>query len=363
MKKIYLLLVFLPLLAAAQPPAGYYNGALGQNGQPLRVSLYNIIKGHTELTYTPGLWNAYHTTDVKPNGKLWDIYSDVPGGTPAYQYTIGTNQCSGGSPTSEGGCYNREHLWPQSKFGSASPMQTDLWIVYPTDYYVNNRRGDLPYGKVSTATQTFSNGSKIGANVYAGAPAGNCFEPVDSFKGDIARSYFYVCTRYLADSNAFNAAAYEMANKINLKPWAVQMLLEWHHNDPVSKKEIDRNNAAYALQNNRNPFIDYPQFADCIWGTGDCSSLSVNGPASIAARTSIYPNPAHNEVKIDWVRLAPDEVLAIDAVNMQGQLLYHKNVAAGETQVAIETGNWAKGIYMLHIRTRSASEVQKLVVE
>lgn len=361
MKKIYLLLLLLPCLASAQIPAGYYNGALGINGAPLREALYNIIKGHTELTYTPGLWNAYYTTDKKANGKLWDIYSDVPGGTPAYEYTLGTQQCGNGS-NHENSCYNREHVWPQSKFNSQPPMYTDLWIVYPTDYYVNGKRGDLPYGKVTAPAQAFSNGSKVGPNAYAGAPAGNCFEPIDSFKGDIARSYFYICTRYLADSNKF-ATAYEMAEKINLKPWAVQMLLEWHHNDPVSQKEINRNNAAYALQNNRNPFIDYPQFADCIWGTGDCSSLSVPGIAYVAARLEVYPNPAHNEVNIDWARLMPDEVLAVDAVNMQGQVLYHKDNADHASHTVIETAAWAKGIYMLQIRTTNAVQVQKLVIE
>jgi hypothetical protein len=103
-----LLVVLLPYLVKAQP-AGYYLSANGLNGEPLRIALKSIIRPHTALSYTPGLWNAYHTTDVKPNGKLWDVYSDIPSGTPAYEYTIGTNQCSGSSPSGENGCYNREH--------------------------------------------------------------------------------------------------------------------------------------------------------------------------------------------------------------------------------------------------------------
>ena len=224
----------IPLLALtctyfchAQPP-GYYSPAYGLNGQPLRVALMGIIRAHTALSYTPGLWNAYYTTDTNTDGKLWDVYSDIPGGTPAYEYTMGTSQCSGSSPSAEGGCYNREHTWPQSKFGSAAPMQTDLFIVYPTDYYVNSNRGDLPYGIVGTATKTFTNHSKIGNNIYTGAPSGNCYEPNDSFKGDLARNYFYVSTCYRNDSTTF--VSWEMASQVNLEPWAIQMLLEWNHN-------------------------------------------------------------------------------------------------------------------------------------
>lgn len=358
MKKIYLLLVFLPFAAAAQPSAGYYNGALGLNGTPLRTALFNIIKNHTSLGYA-NLWSAYQQTDKKANGKVWDIYSDKPGQTPPYEFTFVTNQC--GNYNSEADCYNREHSWPESYFGANEPMRSDIFQVYPTDGYVNNKRANYPYGKVNSPTWTSQNGSKLGPNAYTGAPSGTAFEPVDSFKGDLARTYFYMATRYYTQDAGWQN--WEIANGAELKPWAVQMLLEWHHNDPVSQKEISRNNAGYALQNNRNPFIDYPQFADCIWGTGDCTSLSVPGIANVATSLRVYPNPAHNEVNIDWQRLMPDEVLAIDAVNMQGQLLYHKEVAVNETQVTLETASWAKGIYMLQVRTKTTVQVQKLVVE
>lgn len=367
MKKIYLLLCCLPLLAQAQPPAGYYNGAFGQNGENLRVALYNIIKGHTALTYTPGLWNAYATTDVKPNGKLYAIYSDIPGGISPYEFTIGPasgtppgNQCGSGSQSAEGGCYNREHVWPQSKFGGqVYPMYSDLWIAYPNDYYVNGQRGDLPYGKVTTATKTFLNGSKIGNNVYPGAPATQAFEPIDSFKGDIARTYFYITTRYYADSALFND--WEMAFKSRLKPWVIQMLLEWHHLDPVSTKERNRNNAAYALQNNRNPFIDYPQFADCIWA-GNCTGLSTGNVAAIASRIHLFPNPATDKVTVSWAALNPDEVLAVEVVNLQGQVLYHIP-GKGISQTTIPVGEWARGLYLLKVHTQHGAQAQKLTVQ
>ncbi len=359
MKKLFLFLSCLPVLAAAQP-AGYYNGAFGQNGQNLRAALYNIIKGHTPLSYTPGLWDAYYTTDVKPNGKLATIYSDKPDSTaPPYEFTLGTNQCSGSSPGTEGSCYNREHVWPQSKFGSAYPMYTDLWVVYPTDYKVNSQRADFPYGKVATATTRFRNGSRLGSNVYSGAPSSTAFEPIDSFKGDIARSYFYITTRYLGDSASFND--WEMALKSTLKPWAIQMLLEWHHLDPVSDKEIKRNNAAYALQHNRNPFIDYPQFADCIWG-GNCAGLSVPGLAAIANKIHTYPNPATSQLQINWAELAPDEVLAVDIVNVQGQVIYHAPAVTARA-VIVPVSDWPKGLYLLQVKTQHGLQAQKVMVQ
>jgi endonuclease I len=170
-------------------------------------------------------------------------------------------------------------------------MQTDLFIVYPTDYFVNSRRGDLPYGVVTSAIQTFTNGCKIGYNTYAGSPATNCFEPIDSFKGDIARNYFYVSTCYRDDSATFTS--WEMANHVNLNPWVVQMLLDWHHNDPVSKKEIDRNNAVYAQQGNRNPFIDHPEYVDCIWGSGVCNANNKVQDQNGSFAMNIYPNPTN----------------------------------------------------------------------
>lgn len=357
----------LPLFAAAQP-AGYYNNAFGKSGEQLRQALYQVISSNTVvLSYTPGLWDAYQTTDVKPNGKLWDIYSDKPGGTAAYEYTLVNDQCGSSNQNHENYCYNREHLWPQSKFGKLSPMVSDLWIAYPTDYYVNNQRGDMPYGKVGTATKTFTNGSKIGSNTYTGAPTATCFEPIDSFKGDIARSYFYITTRYMADSNLFTTTGsnptpdWEMARKSTLKPWVINMLLEWHHNDPVSSKEKSRNDAAYALQKNRNPFIDFPQFADCIW-VGNCTGLSVPGMASIANKIHMFPNPAVNQVTINWAELAPDEVLAVDVVTLQGQLIYHAP-AKQDKETVIPVSNWAKGFYMLQVKTQHGVQAQKLLVQ
>ncbi|MBS1615929.1 MAG: endonuclease [Bacteroidetes bacterium] len=358
MKRLFIFFFSLLPLSLYSQPTGYYAGAYGKSGEALRDALYDIIKGHTVLSYTPGLWNAYYTTDKKPNGKLASIYSDVPGGVPPYEFILGSDQCSGSTPNTEGGCYNREHIWPQSKFGNATPMQTDLWLVYPTDSKVNSQRADWPYGTVSNATWTSQSGNKLGPNTYPGAPSGTAFEPLDSFKGDIARSYFYITTRYLADSNSFQN--WEMANKSSLKPWAIQMLLAWSHLDPVSAKEKERNEAVYALQNNRNPFVDEPRFADCIWA-GNCSGLGITASSKKALQVQCLPNPAHDHVQIDWQGLAPREVLALDVLDALGRIQFHS--PNPENNMQIQVLNWPSGVYLLRLITLQGTSFQKLLID
>ncbi len=237
-------------------------------------------------------------------------------------------------------------------------MYTDLWVVYPTDSKVNSQRANWPYGTVISPTWTSLNGSKLGTNKYPGAPATTAFEPIDSFKGDIARSYFYITTRYLADSTQFQD--WEMATKSNLKPWAIKMLLEWHHLDPVSAKEKSRNNAAYALQDNRNPFIDNPAYADSIWNfTGPTQGVGI--AANNYVTLHVAPNPAVSNVNIDWQALVPNEVLAVDILNVQGQLRYHAAYPAQGLKVAVT--DWPKGLYLLQVRTRQGIIAEKLIIE
>lgn len=267
------LLPFLVLLLStqwlfSQIPNGYYNSATGLSGAPLKTALFNIIKGHTVVSYS-GLWNAFYTTDDKPNGKVWDMYSDIPNGTPPYEYTFGSNQC--GNYSGEGDCYNREHSFPQSWFGEASPMVSDLFHIYPTDGYVNSMRSNYPFGEVNSPTWTSLNGSKRGPSASPGYTS-TVFEPRDEYKGDFARSYFYMATRYenVIASWQNNTGANEVLNGTSYPcydQWFLDVLLAWHIADPVSQKEIDRNNTVYySFQNNRNPYIDHPEYVSSVWG-------------------------------------------------------------------------------------------------
>ena len=270
----------------------YYKNAKNKKGYALRVAMRNIIRDYTALSYN-GLWNAFYTTDKRPdNNKVWDIYSDQPGSTAAYYFTFGSDQC--GSYSGEGDCYNREHTVPKSWFGgSSAPMYTDLFHLYPTDGFVNSKRSNLPIGKVTNATWTSTNGSKVGTSNISGY-SGNVFEPIDSFKGDFARIYFYMAVCYMDENLGVETQSNFSGG--NLKPWAQQLLLQWAAMDPVSQKEIDRNNAVYQLQNNRNPFVDYPELVGMIFGS---DTNTVFNPAlhPVQARTTGWTPQSRQQIR------------------------------------------------------------------
>ena len=246
----------------AQIPNGYYNNAEGKTGDALKIALHNIIKGHHVVSYS-GLLDAYAYTDCYSDGKIWDIYSNKHWGL--------SQDC--GSYNSEGDCWNREHTWPQSWFNEKNGPKSDLFHVMPTDGYVNNRRSNYPYGEVSNASWTSSNGSKLGSCATSGY-SGTVFEPVDEYKGDIARNFFYMSVRYYSEDSGWGSSG--MTNKSVIKDWAMTMLLRWSDEDPVSDKEIARNNAVYGYQNNRNPFIDHPEYARMIWDPNWTAATSYN---------------------------------------------------------------------------------------
>jgi len=286
--------IFFVLFAqvSAQIPSGYYNTVNGKKGKELQIALNQIIKNHRVVSYTPEVWIYYQYTDLKPNGKIWDIYSDNPNGTPAYEFNYRTDQCVSTS-SKEGECYQREHSFCQNWFGGSTTASyySDIFHLYPVDGSINNKRSNDPYGvAVAPITYTFTNGSKIGINNYPDAPKVRCFEPIDDFKGDIARSFFYMATRYMFEDENFLTNS-PMTNKSQLQPWAVAMLLDWHLKDQVSQKEIDRNNAIYAVQKNRNPFIDHPEWVSQIWGKDSIH------PVQIA------PEPLPERPKIKWFAL------------------------------------------------------------
>ena len=269
MNSIFKIIIFFFISSKlfAQIPFGYYDAAQGVQGEDLRVALSGIIDNHSSQSYT-SLWTHMQNTDKKPNDKVWDMYSTRADGSSDYEYTFVSDQC--GSYSGESSCYNREHSFPKSWFGNVSPMSTDLFHLYPTDGYTNGRRSNYPFGEVGAASWTSTNGSKVGTSSYPGY-TGTVFEPIDEYKGDFARSYFYMLTRYRTQISGWNSA---MLSGDNFSEWAREMLIEWAIADPVSQKEIDRNNAVYDIQNNRNPFIDHPEWAIAIWDPNNCISYN-----------------------------------------------------------------------------------------
>ncbi len=356
------LLLFLPFIALfSQIPTGYYDSAIGKKGNALYITLHEIIDNHNVQGYGD-LWEHFYHTDRKENGKIWDIYSDIPNGTPPYEYTYSEDQC--GRYDDEGMCYNREHSVPASWFDDQSPMYTDLFHLYPTDGWVNNKRGNYPFGEVGTASWTSENGSKLGANSYPGY-SGQVFEPIDDYKGDLARSYFYMSTRYVGKTLSFaNGSA--MFSGSTLKAWAVKMLIEWHENDTVSQKEINRNNAIYRIQNNRNPYIDYPELVGKIFGA---DSINPFNPDSIPVEPDfiteligslpcqIAPNPAIDKILISHLS---SPIQSIMLYNLQGRVILHRE-SIGEHTVELQLNEIPAGLYFLQIFLDKGVEIHKIV--
>lgn len=353
--KMTLLFIILPLLFLAQIPSGYYNPAQGLSGNALKVALHGIIDNHTVISYN-GLWNCYSTTDKKPNGKVWDMYTDIPSGTPVYEFTFNSDQC--GSYSVEGDCYNREHTWPQSWFNSESGPVSDLFHVYPTDGKVNGERDNFPYGNVGTTIYfQSSNGSKLGITTDLGYNT-VVFEPIDEYKGDLARNYFYMSTRYYSEDNDWTSSGATIKSEI--KAWQLNVLLNWHHQDPVSAKETTRNNVVYSnYQHNRNPFIDHPEWADSIWlqTVNDFVTAGINEENGLDF-ISLYPNPVQDKIYLDVQNLPSDFALKITEINGKEMDV---NPFKEENLLQIDVQNWEKGMYFVCIGTDHSFRVLNFV--
>lgn len=288
MKRILLSSLFATLLLnpmAAQGPndsGTYYQKADGKKGAELKTALCGVIYNRSERTYNQ-LWGDFMTTDLRSDGKIWDMYSNITDYEPV---------TSGSNYKKEGDCYNREHSFPNSWFGKKiQPMYTDLHHLYPTDGYVNNRRDNYPFGETDGEKYMSANDfSKLGACTYPGY-TDIVFEPADEYKGDFARTYFYMVTCYeeqIVDwyNNFADARPTLDGNTYpGLSSWQLSMLMKWAQNDPVSEKEINRNNAVFGIQNNRNPFIDYPELEQYIWGESTDSLFSYDN----------YQKPKHGD--------------------------------------------------------------------
>jgi endonuclease I len=278
--------------STSNQPLTYYNTTVGLSCAPLKTELKTIItNGMTPKSYANLYdWLQTNPADLKPRevgsgstNVIWDIYSDRPGpSNDPYNFNPAT-RC--GNYTNEGDCWNREHSVPQSWFGanansgSVGP-ESDCFHIFPTDGKVNSVRSNFIYGEVATATTTSLNGSKLGSSAFAGL-TGTVFEPLDEYKGDVARAFLYFVTRYENNMSGYPASttssspgaqAFEPNTFPSIDVNFLRLMLKWHNNDPVSQKERDRNNEGYNFQVNRNPYVDSPQFVSRVWNAS-CPNL------------------------------------------------------------------------------------------
>lgn len=257
---VMFLLVFA---ACAQAPEGYYEPAFSKSRYELKEALFGIISEHKTLKYAE-LWDAYLQTDADADSNILDMYNDC-------DFKFKEDQCgtgSSGNLQDQCKCYNREHSMPKSWFHDdkeKTPMYTDLFHLYPVSGYVNSRRNNNPFGEVEKPAYTSTAGSKLGPCSFPGY-TGTAFEPLDKYKGDMARTYFYMATCYHDRVDTWTSDMLDSNNLDVFTRWSKELLLKWHRLDPVSEKEIRRNEVVYGIQGNRNPFIDHPELAEKIWG-------------------------------------------------------------------------------------------------
>lgn len=256
-------------VAFAAEPAGYYSTCENKSGAALLSALCKKVRDHTVVSYN-GLWSLYKTSDVYSDGTIWDMYST--------KHWKPNTTC--GNYTKVGDCYNREHSFPKSWFNDAKPMYSDAFHLYPTDGKVNNQRSNYPYGECANGTTLPSSGSvkalgRLGSCTFPGY-SGTVFEPDDQYKGDFARSYFYMAAAYNDKIAGWNSKMLAGNNYPAFSSWAINLLLKWHREDPVSQKELDRQEVVYGAQHNRNPFIDHPELAEYIWGNKKGQNWSTN---------------------------------------------------------------------------------------
>ena len=272
--------------ASAEIPSGYYTSIEGKATSELKTALYNIIRNQSQQQTYSRLPTYFQRTDTYPNSnRWWDMYSNSPLYAPSFTGL------------------NREHSLPKSWWGGSQTVlaYTDLNHLYPSEMQANTAKSNYPLGIVTDGGSKFNNSMVMVGRGQNSGGAAYVFEPADEYKGDFARTYFYMVTCYQDFDWRYQ---YMCMNGTypSMQQWAIDLLLKWHRGDPVSQKELDRNEQVYLIQANRNPFIDYPDLVEYIWG-------DKKGQAFISSAGSVTPGEAvlvtpPNKMALDFNRVA-----------------------------------------------------------
>ena len=293
--KNYVILLFCLVIGIKvfAGPGTYYNSIdTNQTCAGLKTQLFNLISSNTNVIPYGSVDNYYNITDLKPaesggGDVIEDRYcSDIPNGLDSCNFRYSIDFCGSRMSSVQCYCYNKEHVFPTSWFGGTSnyPMASDMHYVWPADTKVNIEKSNYPLGYVQTSSFTSNNGTKIGtsnSSLNYGYSNSKVFEPIDSFKGDFARAYLYVVTRY-QDSIVFWPGRSSSSNVLSgnkypgLNSWILQLCVKWSKLDPPSAFEKQRNDGVYSLQTNRNPYIDHPNWVEKVFGVNGNSGACVS---------------------------------------------------------------------------------------
>jgi endonuclease I len=338
------MMILVAGLALADPPAGYYDSVDLNNTETVRATVHDIIDNHIKIPYTStatDTWNVLELADQDPNdsGRIIDVYKNrtYP------KYGAGNND------------YNREHTWPKSygfpDDGSTNKPYSDCHLLMLCDVSYNTSRSNNYFDDCLSGCSTYpadNYNGESGVNLRNT----NTWETWMGRRGDVARAQFYADVRYAGDvSNepdliltddpdlivvySSNAAVAHMG--------ILQTLIQWHYEDPVDDRERNRNDVVYAFQNNRNPFIDNPEYVSYIFENALSpveDIIAIRGPAATIA--SIYPNPFNPQTTIDF-SLARSGPVRVEIYAVDGRLvrtLLSDDRPAGDHQVRWDgTGN------------------------
>ena len=313
--------------AFADIPSGYYRSLNGKSDADLKTAIHKLLYDHTLVSSYNALPTYFRKTDVYNDGtnRWWDMYSNQNFYLPSF---------SG---------LNREHSFPKSWWGGSAetPAYVDLNHLFPSEIKANSAKSNYPLGEVATAA--FDNGcSKVGSPVTGqGGGASKVFEPDDRYKGDLARAYFYMVCCY-QNLNWKYTYMVQQNTYPTLNAWAINLLLKWHREDPPSEKEYNRNEEVYKIQNNRNPFIDYPDLAEYIWGN---------------KKGQLFYESNSGEPVGDPILITPVQGMTLDfgqvaiGKSTTARLLFRGENLTGSVSLALSTGNKA----MFSIPTKSIS--------
>lgn len=326
MKNKYLLVIALCLLAftvKAQIPSGYYNGTEGLYGDQLKAVLHNIIDDHDEYSYNDLRDFILADADEDPNNSNNIILLYTGRSQAKSTFGGGANE------------WNREHTWAKSHgdFGNNPPCGTDAHMIKPTDASVNSARGNKDFDE---GGQQHSEATGCYYTEYT-------WEPRDAVKGDVARIILYMDVRYEGDNGELDLTAVDEVNTSPApKHGRLSTLLQWHEDDPPDAFEINRNNVVYSYQENRNPFIDHPEFVYNVWGT----SAAIEEDITVLD-LSFYPNPVQNQL---YVNLREDDITNVQLViyNSLGGMAF-SSVYSAQESISINVSSLQAGLYVMRV--------------
>ena len=259
---LLLLLYILPFGAVrGGQPIDYYRKAEGLRGTQLKAALHDIIQPDLVLDYGGGAgktWSGFWLTDQMENLQVRDRYSNV------VRYL--------NPDMSAVSNMNIEHIWANSWWGHLkNNAYCDLFNLYPADATANGRKSNNPIGIVD-GTVAYTNGvTKVGkSSSYRADSLITAWEPANQWKGDFARTYFYMATCYSHMTSLWTTSegllTIDPNSPLLMRPWVYNLMLEWAEADPLDEIEQERCEAIYSIQGNRNPFVDYPELCQYIWG-------------------------------------------------------------------------------------------------